>query len=308
MRYISIVLIFLVFGCKSAEFPDSIKTELSNEHFRIKGTKLFVKNIDGFVYTQDVNILRYSNSVYIHCLYTPGNFQQEFINQKFDFYHNKNYQIVFKKKFKLNGDDGVYYKLKEGAAYWLYFIFGDSLAENRIVATYPENMSFEKSIFNFVESIYYKKDLEINPAESAQFEFDPLNSGFQFYSFSMNSYVFVQTPTSKNERPNNLFFSQMPSIKDTIQLKHTLEVVIDNFEKNGMNLKDVSISSNYTVDSNFAYIATVKGDFEGKPFYNRLTVTSNSRISILYGGTLYNNIEQNQPIIDSLIKTVKIKN
>lgn len=306
MKYIGIILGFLLLGCELGEFPDTIKSSLSDEHFRIKGTKLFVRDIDGFRYIQDINIFKQSDSVYIHCLYTPGNFQQDFINQKFDFYHNKNYQIISNKSFTINGNNGVYYKLKEGNSYWLYFIFGDTLAENRIVATFPENKSLESSIYEFVKNAYYKWDFDLNPQESAKFDFNPLSSNFQFVSYSINSYVFMQKPKRDNVRPNNLFFTQMPPIKDTIQLKRTLDNVIEHIKGSGITIQNISIDSNFKVDSNFAYNAIISGDFENKRFYNRMIITSNSMTGLLFGVSLYNDIEQNLAVTDSILRTVKI--
>lgn len=306
MRYLSIILGFVLLGCNSGKFPDTIKSELSDKHFRIKGTKLFVKDIEGFKYFPDINVFKHSDSVYIHCLYTEGNFQHDFDNRKFDFFHNKNYQIIFNKTFTINGLNGVYYKLKEGKSYWLYFIFGDSYVENRIVATFPINKSFESLIFDFVKSTCYQPYYNIEPLESAKFAFDPLSSRFEFISFSMNSYVFMQKPKDIGIRPNNLFFSQLPPINDTISLKQTLDKVIVNM-RTGINIKNIVIDNTYKVDSGFAYSATITGDFENRKFYNRTIITSNSRIGLLFGISLYNEIDNNIAIADSVLRTVKIK-
>jgi hypothetical protein len=137
MKYFSILFIVLVISCSSKSFPDSIRNKLDYDHFRIGGTKLYVKEIDDFEYFPDVNIFKKSDSIYIHCLYTEIDFTEKYNTKNFDFYHNRNYQVISYQDFKINGDQGVYYKLTEGNSCWLYFIFGDNHAENRIVATYP---------------------------------------------------------------------------------------------------------------------------------------------------------------------------
>lgn len=306
MRYLSIIFGFVLLGCDSGKFPDTIKSELSEKHYRVKGTKLFVKDIEEFKYIPDINIFKNSDSVYIHCLYTEVNFQHDFDNQKFDFFHNKNYQIILNKTFTLNGLNGVYYKLKEGKSYWLYFIFGDSYVENRIVATFPIDNLFEKKVFDFVKSVYYQPDFKLNPLESAKFDFDPLSSRFEFISFSMNSFIYMQKPRDLGVQPNNLFFSQLPPINDTILLKQTLDKVIENI-KIGINIKNIVIDNTFKVDSCFAYSATITGDFENRNFYNRTIITSNNMIGFLFGISLYNEIDDNIAIADSVLKTVKIK-
>jgi len=145
-----------------------------------------------------------------------------------------------------------------------------------------------------------------NDYENAKFEFNNQNSDFVFVSNSMNSYIFMQKPDNRDIRPNNLFFNQLPVINDTILLKSTLNNVITNMKNNGITIKKVDIQFN-KVDDNFAYTAIVNGDFESKPIYNKTVITSNKNIALLFGATLYNNIEINIPIVDSLIKSVKFK-
>jgi len=307
MKYLIIILEFLLISCKETKFPNEIKSYLSDKHFRIKGTKLFVKNIDDFQFIPDINMFKQSDSVFIHCLYTPGNFLKDFNSQKFNFYHNHNYKIISYQNFLINGYNGVYYKLIEGKSYWLYFIFGDSLIENRIVATYPVDKSFEKPIFNFVKSIYYKSDFVVNPLENAKFDFDLLNSDFEFSTFSMNTYAFGQKTENKNVRPNYIFFSQTPPAKDSLTLKRTLNIVINNIKNNGVFMKSVKIIDNIEVDSNIAYIAEIKGFSENKDFYTRLIITSNSEYGLLFGASLYHDIDKNLPVIDKILQTVKLK-
>jgi hypothetical protein len=86
MKNISILLLGLLFlGCNTTKFPDKIVSNLTEDHFRIKGTKLFVKSIERFTYTQDVNVFKYSDSVFIHCLYITHNFERDYANQKMYF-------------------------------------------------------------------------------------------------------------------------------------------------------------------------------------------------------------------------------
>jgi len=309
MKNISLFVIIILFiKCDYSErFPDEIQTELTPNHFRITGTKLFIKEIDNFKYIPDANVLKYSDNIFIQCLTTNLDFEKDYNNQKFDFYHNTNYEVVFKQKIKINGYNGVYYKLKENNSYWLYFIFGDKKIENRIVGTYPINDNYENDIFNFVKTVYYKNDYIIPPLEGAKFEFNPLNSKFEFWTFSMNSYIFIQKTIDTTIRPNNLFLKQLPAIRDTILLKTTLNNIVNNIQNNGVIVTNLEIKSDLRIDNHFAYTAIIWGEFENKPIYSKLIITSNEELGLLFGINLYNNIESNLLKVDSLINTVKFK-
>lgn len=305
MRYLlGIAIVFTLFSCSKAEFPDEIQSKLTEQHFRIKGTKLFVKNIDGFTYIPDVNIFKMSDSVYVHCLSTSGDFQNEYDKRKFDFYHNKNYKVISNKTFTINGVNGVYYRLVEGNSYWLYFIFGDSNIENRIVATFPTNKNYESKIYDFVTSIYYQPNYEVDGLENAKFDIDLLNSNFEFSSFSMNSFVYMQVPKDSNDRANTIYIFQLPPITSSILLKKTLINVIEN-QKSKINITTVYIDS--TLTDTMKLSATISGTFENREFYNKVFITSNSQIGLLFGASLYNNVNKNIALTDSILNTITIK-
>jgi len=305
MKYLITILSFILLCCCSDNLPDSINTKLDDDHFRIKGTKLFVKNLEGFQYLPDINLFKYSDSVYIHCLYADVNFSEKYKERQFDFYHNKDFQIISKQDFKINGLDGVYYKLKEGKSYWLYFIFGDTLVENRIVATYPDDNSFEAIIYDFVKSVYYKPDYILNPIETAKFDVDFSNSDYKFVSYSMNSFIFYQDSYAPDIRPNGIYFSQTPPMNDTSQLKLTLEKILSNLSNNGMLLDNVTIRTNEILDSNISYVAEINGSFENKAFYNRTVVASSDQMGLIINATLYNDIEKNKIQFDSILQSVR---
>jgi len=305
MKYLlGIAIFFTLLSCSKAEFPDEIQSKLTEQHFRIKGTKLFVKNIDGFTYIPDVNVFKMSDSVYIHCLYTSGDFQYEYDKRKFDFFHNKNYKIISNKTFSINGLNGIYYRLVEGNSYWLYFIFGDSNIENRIVATFPTNNNFEKKIYDFVESIFYQPNYQLDELENAKFQVDLLKSNYKFNSFSMNSFVFTQNPEDLNDRANSIYISQTPPINTSSALKSTLLTIIENQKKN-MNITKINIDS--TLIDSMKLCATISGTFENKDFYNKVIVTSNAKTGLIFGFALYNNIGKNIIMTDSIINTITIK-
>lgn len=305
MKYLtSLALILSLISCKMTEFPDKIQSTLTKQHFRLKGTKLFVRNIEGFSYIPDINTFKMSDSVYIQCLYTHGDFQHEYDNQKFDFFHNYNYKIISNKTFTINGLNGVYYKLIEGKSYWLYFIFGDSDIENRIVATFPINKNYDSKIYEFVRSIYYQPNYKLDELENAKFHIDLLNSSFEFSCFSTNSYVYMQQPKNLNTRANNICISQIPPIKTSILLKNTLYRFIEN-QKRAINITEIHIDS--TLTDTMKLCATASGTFENREYYNKVFITSNSQTGLLFWTSLYNNVNKNIALTDSILNTITIK-
>ena len=307
MKNINILLLGLLFlGCNTTKFPDKIVSNLTENHFRIKETKLFVKNIEGFTYYEGANVFRQSDSVAIHCFYNSYNFEQAFRDRNFDFWHNIDYQIVFHKTFTINGYNGVFYKLSEGNSFWLYFMFGDESVENRIVANFPiSQKGYEKVIYDFVKSTYYKKNFELDPLENANFEVSTLNSGFEFSLFTMNQYIFAQNPNELSERFNILTFQQFPPTNDTTILINTLNTIAEHIKANGVTVEQLHYGNNSKPYLESEYYFVLSGKFENQEIYSKMIISSKG---LMYGTALYHNIEENRLLTDSILETVKIKN
>jgi len=305
MRIFRVLIFFLLFSCSSKDIPTSINTSIGGDHFRIEGTKLFVKNLEGFKYFPDVNIFKFSDSIFIHCLYSDLNFTESLSKQEFDFLYNRNYDIITHQDFLINNNPGVYYKLLEGNRYWLYFIFGDDQHEIKLVGTYPKDSSeFNESICNFFTSVYFYKEYEVNPIETAKFDVILDNTDFLFVSYSMNTFIFYQN-TDPSVRPNGLYFTQTPAVSDTTHLRLGLQNTLDNLRNSGMQIN--STKRYYElIDSNIAYVAEVTGEYEGKPFYSKSAMTSNSNIGLLISTAIYNNIAEYKLQIDSIFETIEL--
>jgi len=306
IRHIGILFLFILFlGCNEAKFPSKITSKLTENHFRIKGTKLYVKNIDGFARFDGINGFRHSDSVVIYCFYGDCDFERAYANQRFTFAYNTDYQIVYHKTLTINGYNAVFYKLKEGNLYYLYFMFGDDFVENRIVAIFPiDKPELEKPIYDFMKSAYYDKDFYLDPMEDVKFEFDALNSGFKFSTFSMNEYVFIQMPKDTSQKANFLIFSQFLPTNDPNILKNTLDNVIEYKKRRGIIIENINFNHTYISGVDLGYEVVLTGKFENQKMYSRTIVSS---LGLLYSTELYNNIEENIPLTDSIFKTVKLK-
>lgn len=302
----------LLVSCNTYNFPDSINSKLTSEHFRIKGTKLYVKNIEGFTYF-DNGVFRHSDSVYIGYYYTPASFLQ-LNNHGIDYYTNKNPEIIFTKHFSINGYPGIFSKLKENNSYWLYFIFGDSLVENRIVATYPVSESYEKKIFEFVKNVYYDPAFSLNPLEGAHFEIDTSNIGFHFVNYLMMQYSFMEDDYKKYETGhiNLISILQQPPLKDSTVINKVAATMIQSMRNNKQIISiEVLEKNNILINSCYATRILLKeriGDMSDSWDATIYTVVAgNENGGIVFTGVMYHNVEKLIPLFDRIVNTLKIK-
>jgi hypothetical protein len=304
-------------SCHTNEFPDIINSKLTAEHFRIKGTKLYAKNIEGFTYEQDPGgVFRNSDSVYIGCYYTPINFLTRLKDKDIEYYHNKNPEIIFTKQFKINGCVGIYTKIKENNKFWLYFIFGDSIAENRIVATLPISQPFEERIFDFVNNLYYEPTFKLDPFESAHFEIDTTNIGFHFVNYIMMQYTFIEDDYKKYETKNSHFnlisIAQQPPLQDSAAINKIASNMIQGL-KSTSAIMSIGIleRTTITIDSCFAIrilLEEKEGDIvESKNAIIYMVVTGNENGGVVFLGAMYHDAEKLIPLFDRMVNTLKIK-
>jgi hypothetical protein len=242
----------------------------------------------------------------------PSNFIQSLNTNKFDFFYNKNYEVISRKEFIINNTPGVYYKLKEKNFYWLYFMFGNYQVENRIVACFPINSSFQDIVFEFVEKAYYKQDFNLDPMENAKFKIDFSDVGFNFITYSMNQFTFAEKNSEeyakKKEKSNLISISQLPPVKDYHEYEKTANIMIQSMQNQGIIIKETLISKFDTINSYNDYKVIFKGEVEKKEMYLYMIITGNSKVQLQITIILYHDGKGLIPKFDQVVKTLKLNN
>lgn len=305
------IAFFVILGSFAQDIPQNIKSTITKNHFRIPGTKLFITKPASFSYIKDINVLKYDDSTFIHCIYIPDNFLMFLKKNNFDFIYNKDYEIVTKQRFKHNGMQGIYYKLKEGNSYWLYFSFGDSLAENRIFASYPIGSTMQDTILNFMKNSFYKTNFKLNPLENAKYEIDLNSIGFEFTTFTLNQFVYteIQTKNKKvnGDKKNLISIIQLQPAKDIIDLQQTANIMLQQYQNQGIIINQIINSQVILIDSNWAYKVILACEIEKKEAIVYLVITSNDEIQIQFTAILNHDGKKLIPIFDKKIGELKIK-
>ena len=285
---------------------------MSKNHFRIEGTKLFVLKPDNTKYIEDINVFKFNDSTYIHVLSIQNNFLDDLKENNFDFFHNMNYKVISKQEFRINNLPGVYFKLKENNSYWLYFMFGDSTVENRIVATYPITKTFQKEIFNFVENIYYEPDFNLNELENAKFKIDLSNIGFEFYKLSMNQYMFFDkkkylNEKKNNELPNYITIAQSPFNGDSTMFEKTSNSILQGMINYGLIIEKVKFKGFVRVNNKSCYKIILEAKEKERNTIIYMFSTGNSKTQIQLTADLFLDGYKFIPKIDKSLFNMKIK-
>jgi len=313
-RFILFILIAVTFrSCDSKKFPDSIDSQITNEHFRLKGTKLFVVKPKSFKYFEDVNVFKYSDSVFIVCQFNHGNFLNDLKKKEMIFTYNKDYKIISHQDFKINTDSGIYFLLQEAKSYWLYFEFGDSAAMNVIAASYPIKALFQDTVFDFVKKAYYKKDFNLNQLETAKFDIDISGSGFKFLCYGENQFLFDEDSAKKiystGKLSNLINIAQYPrTTYDSIGIKNFANTMLQLIKNKGIEVNQTILEKDFRLNNNYAFKRIFSGAYgKDKDIYYYNIVTGNSKVMIFFNATLYHNGLALIPTIDKVVNSLKIR-
>lgn len=277
-------------ACNSDKFPSNINSSVTENHFRIKETKLFVQTPAEYTFFEGENKFVHSDSSYIQCMIVPSNFYQTLENDQHDFLLNKDYEIVKEQRFTINDLPGIYFELKEGDLSYLYFMYGDSLVENRIIAVQAKGSDHRNTIFDFVANSTYQASIDIEPMESAMFKINLSDIGFQYYSSLMNQYVFIEEDFQKyydnNEQANFVSISQHNRGTEREDIDEFLEIMLSNMVKQGILLKETLFSDTLSVDDNYARATAISAEYDNKHLVLYMLTTGRDGTIVHIAGNL----------------------
>lgn len=310
-KYLLIFLFSTFSSCTTEDFPAEINSKLTSSHFRLKGTKLFVQNINGFKFIPETNTFRYSDSVYFNCFSSHINFLSDFRKNDFNLFQNsENYKTISSKTFFINGYQGVYYKLLENNLYTSYFIFGDSVFENRIVGVYPESKSFDDELFKFVKNVYYDSNYKLEDTEDAKFTIDVENNGFKFMERSLNQYLYAEIDYKKYEERrvwyNYMSITQIPVLNNVEEIERMAEHMIQT-QKNTSEISDVVIIQRKKIRINSVDGVNIifKEKIDTNVVTGYMVVTSNRHTGLIFVGALHHDADSLLPLMDKIVSSIR---
>lgn len=305
-----LILTFILSSCGSINFPTEITSTITDKHFRIMDTKLFVKTPPEYEYFEGANLFHHKDSTSISVMTVPSNFYSVIENSDFDFFFNKSFEITSEQRFTINNLPGMLFELKENEITYFYFFYGDSLTENRILGILPKNSNQRQNIFDFVSGSYYDNSLEIDPLENAKFRIYPSIMDFHLNSSIMNQYMYVEDGYEeywdKQEKYNFISISQLPNKADKKSIEAIFETMLGSVLGQGIEITEVISNDTLTVDSNYAKAIAfeAKYGFDNMIIYMLTTGRNNTVIHVV--GTFYHDGEKLIPKIHAITGEMKI--
>jgi hypothetical protein len=249
-RFFTLLLISLTFLSCAKDYPDTfpnrITTEKTEEHVRIKGTRIFAKIPKEYTYIE--NLSRYQKAENLYIQFTEAN-NTNFTKVKSGFNKEtieaKGATVDILKDVQFNNLDAIFGDgpSKNPQERKILFTFGDDTFAALIGAVYPvDDLEAREEILSIFKSFVYQKDFGLDSYELANFEFDQSITGFKHAQTLSNLFVFNKEgdPAAENDFSNSINISSMPKMSSEDGISF-IQSIIRNAENAGKKISPSEI-------------------------------------------------------------------
>lgn len=294
------------------ESPLSINNTKTDNHQRFPGTRTFIippkdfqlekqmsrfskKDGSAFIMTYETNATAYD----------PDKFSIKACDSLGE-------KLIEWHKVKVQNYDGVMLfgeVYEEPAKRKAVLVFGDKSFQSMVIVRYPkEDEQMRGEIKNSFKTIFYDNTFELNPIELANFDIDLSNTNFKINQTMTNLFTF--TPNGKGDPFNDVFqtvivIQQLQRMGDSTATKNYALKILNslktNYKINEVNSKETVINGNY------AYESIIKAEFKGKPNIIYQIVLTDSKSTIFFTSSAYEDFDSNLKTFKALALTLRSK-
>jgi len=223
MKYLIILLsIITIQACsqtsiKENPFATKLVSSKSEEHIRVKGTKLFALIPEKYPYIQELSRYQISDQQFIQFQNLPNNSWTEYRTRvKKESFGNG---LITYEQIIFNGFDGMYIEGEDPNSDKndIVLAFGATDFITMIICkTSKSNPEARKEIVKILQSLYYDQDFQLDEFELANFEFDKTISKFDLAVAGNNLFMFAKNGKADSENPfaNSMLFQTLPQMNN----------------------------------------------------------------------------------------------
>lgn len=293
------------------DFPTEIKTEKTDEHKRVKGTKIFAKIPNDFEFIENLSRYQKADNLYVQFIESnSSNFHQAKPNFSREAIESKGAEIDILKDTKLNDLDAIFGDgpSKKPNERKTLLIFGDNEFVVIAVGVYPKNNNEGRNeIIEIFKNLVYQKNFELDPFELANFEFDQSISGFKYAMTMSNFFTFNEdgNPQSESDFSNSINIGTMPKMS-LDKSKEFIQSIIQNAKNSGKEIKSKEIKTTKIGDYP-ASILDTEMEIQNRQGILYVVMLNGDESSVLFMGTSFDRKSELLEKYKETVKTIKIK-
>lgn len=287
---------------------ENVKTE---KHINIPGTRLYIIPPTDFkIATSFLGFQKGDNSAFQVYDLVGGNYYTNAATYSKEAFEKKGVKVFDYKELKVNGFPAKYIFMQgDPNTKTIGLVFGDTTFSTLIMAIYPsEDDKTYEQIQNAIKTIYYDRNLKIDPFATAAFTLDVSKSIFKFSKIASGMFMYSIGGVEKQSFNDEPFITVTKIPKDTtMNAKSISEMLVASVEKYGLTDKKLKNISTKKINGLVAYEVEVYGKIQGKTsLIYQLIVTKQDK-AIAIQGVVKSDFDNNLREIKNLAKTIRIK-
>lgn len=287
---------------------DNVKPD---KHINIPGSRLYLVPPAGFkISTSFLGLQKGDNSaIQIYDL-VGGNYYTNAATFSKEAFEQKGAKVFEYKEFKVNGFPAKYIFMQgDQNAKAISIVFGDTTFSTMIMAIYPSiDDKTGEQIQSAIKTIYYDKNLKIDPFATAAFTLDESKSIFKFSKSASGIFMYSIGGGDKQSFNDEPFITVTTMPKDpTMNAKSISEMLVASLEKYGLTDKEFKNISTANVNGQLAYEVEVYGKMKGKSSLIYMLIITGQDKAIAIQGIVKSDFDSNLREIKNLAKTIKLK-
>ena len=287
---------------------ENAKTE---KHIHIPGTRLYiVPPADFKIATSFLGMQKDDNSGFQIYDLVGGNYYTNAATFRKEAFEQKGAKVFDYKEFKVNGFPAKYIFMQgDQNAKTISLVFGDTTFSTMIMAIYPStDDKTGEQIQNAIKTIYYDKNLIIDPFATASFTLDETKSIFKFCKSAAGMFIYSIGGVDEKSFNDEPLITVTTIPKDpTVNEKGIAEMLVSSLEKYGLTEKVLKNISTTNVNGQLAYEVEVYGKMQGKSSLIYLLIVTGQDKAIVIQGIVKSDFDTNLKKIKNLAKTIKLK-
>ncbi|MDB5281410.1 MAG: hypothetical protein JWO06_485 [Bacteroidota bacterium] len=296
---------------KSKTEPVDIVSIKTAQHINIPGTRIYIIPPVGYKTANGFTGLQKGNNAYIQMYdLVGGNFNTNAATFTKKSFEKQGAQVFEFKDMTVNNYPARYVSMQgEKNSKAISIVFGDTTFSVMIMAMYPAtDDKAADDIKKAFATIYYDKDLKVDPFASAFFKLNDSVSTFKFAKSASGFFVYTLNGENKKSLGDDPFVNVTPLPKDTSMTARSIsEMFVTKLAQYGFTTQQVKNPSYAPVNGLPAFESEVYGSLNGKKcLIYQLAVTTTDK-AVIIQGIVKSDFENQLAEIKKLARTIQLK-
>ncbi|MDQ3110071.1 MAG: hypothetical protein M3R17_09265 [Bacteroidota bacterium] len=320
-KFISALLICAVLsGCGQSQpepkpQSESEKNDISSiksaRHINIPGTRLFIIPPPGF--NPASAFVGLQKDEYTACQIMDnvgGNFYSNAATFDRQAFEKQGAKVFDYKELKVNGFPGKYIFLQgDPAAKGISLIFGDSTFSIMLMFIYPAaNDKTGKEIQAAIKTVYYDKELTVNPFAGASFTIDDSKSKFRFSKSTGGLFIYSPGGSKSQLENDSPFITVMSLPKDqTMNAQSIRDILVVKLMQYGMQEEKRSTNTLTTYNGYSAYETEISGTMKDEKSLIYILVVLKGEKAVVFQAVFNKDFDSNLAEAKKLCYEIKFK-